>query len=463
MGLRPSGTVRASESTDRRRRILVLGAIVLLCAAFLAVQAVTADPQAGTNSTFTPSQDTPRNDTSTDSILASGNTLLAVQTYGWFGNNNGKALITTPNGTTVWTYAPSNSSVFDAEVTDNQTVLVSVATAVDTENCPVRYQEGDGCVQNRVVELNPETNAVVWQYAWYDAFQTHHEVHDADRLPNGETAIIDMGNNRAFTVNSGGEITWSWSANEKLGSKSTFREQYGGPERTGAESDWTHMNDIDLLQNGNYQLSIRNFDMVIEVDPRTNEIVDTVGRPGDTKILDHQHNPQRLGSDTLLVADSENNRIVEIDTSTGTVTWIYDASDTDRRLQWPRDADRLPNGNTLITDSRNFRLLEINPAGEVVWRYSLREKRGIIYEADRLGLPEEPTNVPAHNSEMANIAGSQPIVDQLHRLESWAGFVFPVWVRLPELFVMLLGLVSGSGLVYQLVVGWLRDDPLVYW
>lgn len=465
------GTTSAPEHTDRRRRVLVLGSIVLLCAAFLIGQAVTADPSMTNSpspSSSSPSsapdyQDAGGNPIAADGVLAPGNTLLSVQAYGWFGSNNGQALIVAPNGTTVWSYDPPDSRVFDTEITDNGTVLASVATEVPSRTCPAQYRENGNCVRNRIVELDPATNAVVWQYEWYDAFPTHHEVHDADRLPNGDTAIIDMGNNRAFTVNPEGEITWSWNASEHLSQGSDFREQYGGPEKSGPESDWTHMNDIDRLPNGNFQLSIRNFDTVLEVDPQTNEIIDVIGRPGDTSVLNHQHNPQRLNNDTILVADSENDRVVEIDTSNGgTVTWAYDGRKTGRGLQWPRDADRLPNGNTLISDSRNFRVLEINPSGEVVWQYSLREKRGIVYDANRLGLPEEPTGVPEHGSKAADIDESQPITDQLRRIESWAGFVFPAWVRLHELSVMLVGVITGIGLIWQLLIGWLRDDPLVY-
>ena len=34
----------------------------------------------------------------------------------------------------------------------------------------------------------------------------NHEVHDADRLPGGGTAIADVGNDRAFVVNQSGKI-----------------------------------------------------------------------------------------------------------------------------------------------------------------------------------------------------------------------------------------------------------------
>jgi uncharacterized protein (UPF0248 family) len=459
MDPRRVGSVLLAGYPDRRRRIQGLAVTVLVCVLLLTVQAVTAGVLSGQNvdSPFDHSPET-GNGSGADNVFASGNTLITVQTYGWFGNNNGEAFIVTQNNTTVWSYDPPHSRVFDAEVTDNRTILVSLATWVPAERCPPAYRRGGDCVHNRVVELVPETNTVVWQYGWYDVYPTHHEVHDADRLPNGRTAIVDMGNNRAFTVNQAGEITWSWNASKYLGQGSAFRKRYGGPTRTGLEADWTHMNDIDRLPNGNFQLSIRNFDVVIEVDPQTNEIVEVVGRPGNTTILNHQHNPQRLTPDTLLVADSENNRIVEINTETETIIWTYDASDTKQSLQWPRDADRLPNGNTLITDSRNFRVLEITPNGTVVWQYSLSDRNGIVYEADRLGVPEEPFGVPTHQSGKDVIDSSTPsITERLRWIESWAGFVFPGWVRLPELFTMMIGLLAGGWLTCELAVSWIRD------
>jgi hypothetical protein len=450
-------TMLVSTCIDRRRRRRVLGAVVFICIVLLVGQATTAGVLLAQADSASPKQLTkPQNET-IDSIFSPGNTLISVQMYGWFGNNNGEVLIVTPNGTTVWKYDPPQTRVFDAEVTDNRTILVSLATPVPASQCPATYRTGGGCVHNRVVELAPKTKEIIWQYGWYDAGIWHHEVHDADRLPNGQTAIIDMGNNRAFTVTRAGEITWSWNASKHLGQGSPFRERYGGPKRTGPEADWTHMNDIDRLPNGNFQLSIRNFNVVLEVDPQTNKIVDVIGRPGNTTIMNHQHNPDRLNNQTLLVADSENNRIVEIDISSDTVIWAYDASETKQSLVWPRDADRLPNGNTLISDSRNFRVLEIAPNGTVVWQYSLYKQRGMVYEADRLGVPEDPTNVPTHRSGTTEIGGQHPLRDRLLWLESWAGFVFPKWVRLPELVTMGIGLIAGIWLVLELGIGWLRN------
>ncbi len=459
----------SSEPVDRRSRVLLLGAIVLLCAVVVILGAVGGErsPPTSRETNASIGNTTPETgyalENNTTGTLSAGNTLITVQTHDWFGTNSGEALIVAPNGTTIWSYDPPNSRVFDAEVTSNDTILLSFATELTGEDCPSAYRSGaeESCVHNRVVELDPADNTVVWEYDWYDAFIAHHEVHDADRLDDGQTAIIDMGNNRAFTVNRDGEITWSWNATDHLSTESAFQEQYGGLPQEHSEADWTHMNDIDQLPNGNFQLSIRNFDVVLEVDPRTNDIVNVIGKPGDTSTLNQQHNPQRLDNDTILVADSENHRVVEIDTDTEELQWLYDGP-SDRGLQWPRDADRLPNGNTLVTDSRNFRVLEIDSEGQVVWRHSLRDSRGIVYEADRLGVPEESATGLTH-SDNTTIDPTHPLITRIQSIESWAGFVFPGWVRLQELVAILCGVFAGLGLLWQFTIGWLRGDRLLYW
>ena len=431
-----------------RRRVTLLAIVLAVCAALLLVQAVTAGGSA--------------DGLSNDDRSYPGNTLIAVNSFGSFSANNGAALIVDDAGDVVWEYSPPDSRVFDAETTPNGTILVSVATRVPGEECPPRYlnteRDPQGCVHNRVVEVDRGTKNVVWEYDWYDAYIHNHEVHDADRLSTGETAIIDMGKNRAFTVNKQGNITWSWSAKKHMGPGSEYNARYGGPAYRGPIPDWTHMNDIDRLSNGNFELSIRNFDTVVEVNPRTKAIVNTTGAPGNYSVMNHQHNPDRLErANTMVVADSENNRVVEYDRASGRELWAYDGTGSGRGLQWPRDADRLPNGNTLITDSRNFRVLEVDSQGAVVWRADLRDRRAIVYEADRLGLPEEPENVPSGRELASRTEETDPITEALRWGESWAGFVFPGWVRIPELLTMLVGLLAGVWLVGEVAVARWRN------
>ena len=62
-----------------------------------------------------------------------------------------------------------------------------------------------------VVELNPATNEIVWQYVATppESFCTLRSG-SAQRLPNGNTLICEASKGRAFEVTRGGEIVWEW-------------------------------------------------------------------------------------------------------------------------------------------------------------------------------------------------------------------------------------------------------------
>ena len=145
---------------------------------------------------------------------------------------------------------------------------------------------------------------------------------------------------------------WEWK----------FRD-HGFQKRGGGRysEDWTHVNDIDLIDERYVMVSIRNFDQIILIDLLSDEIVLTLGEDGQHKTMYEQHNPQYLLSSknlpTILVADSENDRVVEYEYSNDTwePTWKLSGN-----FSWPRDADRLPNGNTLITDCDSADIYEEN-------------------------------------------------------------------------------------------------------
>ena len=371
-----------------------------------------------------------------------GNTLISAQSY----RNNGKLIEVTPAGEVVWEYVPENSRVFDAEVLPNGNVQVAVATRLLAAECPDRTLETrpKSCVYNRVQELDYGSKEVLWEHSWYDAYITHHEVHDADRLPNGNTAIIDMGNDRAFVVDREGELVWEWKADTYLAPGSEFYETYGGDPNPGGEADWTHMNDIDRLPSGNFQLSVRNFDGMIEVDRESKEVVEVYGRPGNHSLLYEQHNPDRLAdNETILVADSENQRILEVDAE-GTIGWKFGGKAV---LTWPRDADRLPDGDTLVTDSVDDRVIEVAPNGTIVWEY---QGVALPYSADRVGVSEE-SGGPVVGDTAESRFEDAPIVGTVTEYASFAKFVLPTWVGTSELLNAIALLACGAWLLFATV------------
>ncbi len=434
---------------DQRRRILILVGVLCLLTFALGVQAVVIDRDVQATTYGEPYP---------------GNTLISVHSW----DDDGALVEVNPEGEVVWHWTLENSRVFGAEHVADDRVLVAVGVVIEARDCPEEHtthedfsQWQDHCVLNRVIELDKESQEPVWEYSWYDDFIHWHEVHDVERLDNGETAVIDMGQNRVFTVNRSGEITWEWQAEPHLDEGSPFFEEHVPDHlkedlrKKGPRDDWTHMNDIAQLENGNFQMSIRNYDVIIEVDPETDEIVDFVGEPGNHEIMNHQHNPHRLEAHgTMLVADSENNRIIELDLETEEIIWQYTGPAGDQ-LQWPRDGSRLPNGNTLITDSRNNRVLEIDPQGELVWEFHDPDGELIPlpYEADRIGANELPDAPPGYELDtIAEDPGAVGLVEEASTLAHW---VLPTWMHLPQQLNLLAIVLTGLWLTGEVgLFGW---------
>lgn len=227
-------------------------------------------------------------------------------------------------------------------------------------------------------------------------FPVPKDTHDVDAVGNGQFAVADKKNHIAYISNPrNGTVVWNYSF-----------KKYFDPATSGNNPDRldTHLNDIDLHNNGELVLlSPRDFDRVIAVNRSTKETIWTLGREDDHSILNEQHNPLLLEQSppTVLVADSENQRIVEYvrrDESWQQV-WKYEGN-----LHWPRDADRLPNGNTLIADTANDRVLEVTPDGKTVWEHSISRSP---YDVERLQYGDEPAGPPMTGEHSPNAVGPE--------------------------------------------------------
>ncbi|WP_079977609.1 aryl-sulfate sulfotransferase [Halococcus sediminicola] len=327
------------------RRWLLRGLLALVVGALLLAAAVSA-------ATYEPTNLGP----GTVDEPANGSTVVSVQGFHFQGIGNGKKparLVSAgERGGTEWVHNGSQEGArwfYDVDPLSNGNLLVTSTVPGDTV----------------VYELDPETDTRVWSEK-FDAEDTH----DVDLINGDQLLVANMrntnesgvANDRLFIYDRGkGEIVWEWR----------FNEHY--PESTdgGYSEDWSHVNDVDKIGEGKYLASPRNFDQAIVVDRKTGNITMRLGSDGNHSTLFEQHNPDYLegsdGTPTVLVADSENDRVVEYERR-GEGEWAR-TWELSGGFNWPRDADRLPNGNTLITDTLNQRVLEVTPRGEVVWEY----------------------------------------------------------------------------------------------
>lgn len=128
------------------------------------------------------------------------------------------------------------SSLTDVELLPNDNVLVLVGGA-------------------GVYELN-RMGEVLW------AYENKNVSHDVDRLKNGNTLMACVGAEKAsdfpykapqaVEVSPEGEIVWAWYA------KHEYADSRYKDVRSGDADDWTHMNSVQRLDDGNTLLSVCN-------------------------------------------------------------------------------------------------------------------------------------------------------------------------------------------------------------
>jgi hypothetical protein len=265
---------------------------------------------------------------------------------------------------------------------EGEQTLTYVAHNVTGEAiCPERLKPSAPCTENVIERINYSIGETERLYSSFVDYNGSSNWHDVDRVSGSQFLVGDIQFDRVFLVDAAtGSIEWIWNVSAE------YNRSTGG--RPG---DWTHLNDVEVLDENRYMVNLRNQDQVVFVH-REKGLLDnrTLGTDDDHETLYEQHNPDYLpeerGGPAILVADSENNRVVEYQRQNG--SWVQSWVWADARLRWPRDADRLPNDNTLVVDTHGTRLLEVSPSGEIVWQ---REVPRGVYEAELLSTGDEST------------------------------------------------------------------------
>ncbi len=409
--------MKIGSDSGRRGSYLIIAGILLVGLTFggswaFAPNTSVVTPQAETNTT----------------------TLVGVQGPGW----GGSVVELDSNGTRMWSVA-SAISYQDVTQLDNGTVL---ATYADKYRACGPYKPP--CKRTGVRFVDPGSNAkVTGEWSYPVRTRKDSEVHDAEMLPSGELLVADMEYESIYTYNfSTGKPSWTWNASQ-------YYDAPSDPTKT----DWLHINDVDRIGDGRYLVSVRNTNQLVIVE-RGNGVVEVINKNRDPSILNKQHNPHWLGDGAVVVADSENHRVVELHRNESTGEWeeawtVYEVDGIP--LDWPRDADRLPNGNTLITDSRNNRVVEITQNGSVVTSYDVP---ALPYEADRVPFGESEGQPYGTEGEYSVLGERSTDVPLLSTLLTGARHVvsLPFWVSELHVFAALVAVllwVTGGFLLVK--------------
>ncbi len=336
-------------------------------------------------------------------------------------------------------------------IPDSNAVVVSTVTH-DPEKLGC-----SNCVVQRIERIDPTTGERAVLYSEVTPGKRDVEWHDVDRINQTRYVIADIAQHELETVDTTTNTTvWEWSAYTAL-----------SPGAGGAfDGDWTHLNDVEIVRDGQYVTgSLRNHDRVVFVNRTSGEVNESLslGTDDDHSILDEQHNadyiPDERGGPAMIVADSNNDRVVEFRREDGEwmESWVWQ----DDRLKWPRDADRLPNGHTLVTDTNGNRVFQIDQRGRVVWSISTSIN---VYEAERLSTGDESAGGTAAHELGLNsrtVEPETPLERAQVAVESVLGprtvngiiWVTPEWMRFPDFVTVLVSLLSALVLAgYELSV-----------
>jgi hypothetical protein len=298
------------------------------------------------------------------------------------------------------------------------------------------WSDVDACTRNGFERVNLTTGEVTHVWSRITPGKPGTRYHDVDRINETHLVVADIYLDRVYTVNIESDQTeWVWNASDAL---PTDR---GGPY----PKDWSHINDVEVLDDGRFMVSARNHDQVLFLDSDGVMPEWTLGEDDNRSILSEQHNPDyipaSMGGPAVLVADSENNRVVEYQRVDG--EWRQSWTWQDSRMQWPRDADRLPDGHTLVTDSNGNRVFEVDENGDVVWSVDV----SFPYEAERLGTGDESAGGPSANRRLESVeqggfwVGVKGLLPGKYL--NAVVYVLPPWMTLQELFALVAFVAFG--------------------
>ncbi|MFH1563175.1 MAG: hypothetical protein ABIF11_07155 [Nitrospirota bacterium] len=240
---------------------------------------------------------------------------------------------------------------------------------------------------HKVIEVDPTTNAIVWEYG---GSQTLNYPNEAFALTNGNILIADTYNERIIEVRTSDNTIVNTINATTLGSTTMpFKP--------------VDMKRCVAYPGGIPTLLITNmaYNEVIEVEYPSGNPVWKCGHGNliFEKPWEAEKRPG-AGTPTYLITDRGNNQVIvveRISPSDGQVIWQYGLG----LLNDPRDAEWTPCGNVLITDTDNQRVIEVDPdTNAIVWQYGPGDpENGTV-------TPYESTRIENGNTLIAGVWGN---------------------------------------------------------
>ena len=196
-------------------------------------------------------------------------------------------------------------------------------------------------------------------------------------------------------INSAGQTVWEWNGIEH------FDPDIDIISAAHSRKEWTHVNDVDVMLDGNILSDARYTDGAFIIDRGSGDIIWRWGNvaylDSETGQIEHRNvtDPKTMGGphDGHIIADDlpgaghmliyDNgmynfvSRALEVDIDTGEVVWQsnFDSGPAEyikgrgHFSPYISGSERMPNGNTMICCGANGVIFEVTPQKEIVWQF----------------------------------------------------------------------------------------------
>jgi outer membrane protein assembly factor BamB len=296
------------------------------------VAAPTPDPTASPSPTPTPAPAGP----------LPGNLLIADR-------GNGRLLIVSPAGKVLWSLTLNRQAGWSGPP------LAADDAFFTADGTQISINAED---MNVIARVDIASRRIVWSYGHDGVAGSRagylHTPDDAYPLPNGDTLVADIRNERILEISPHGSIV----------------RQYGttGLHRHNPPTSYASPNGDTPLPDGGL--------LVTEIGGAW---VDRLSASGALVWSVHLRgfyypsDAQLLPDGNILVVDYHSPGAVAVFTPRGSLVWSYRVLSGSGRLEHPSLAVRLPNGNYAVTDDDNNRVVIIDPTtNRIVWQYGHR-------------------------------------------------------------------------------------------
>ena len=316
--------------------------------------------------------------------------------------------ILNPQGEIVWSHKRSDDRLWWGQTAN----APDLRGDVDSRTTKRGVLIGGTNIHEGIARVHPALVSWKGDLLWESPMINHHHIH---LTPDG-TFMFLLDDPRRFETY-GGEtlvgdqiVEWDPRTHTMVWNWHLFDHHQPEMDRR----DYSHTNTIEPdLKDGALIISCRNMNQLLKISRQTGEILWRLGVGGDFDMdpLDlfyHQHSPELQPNGNILLYDNgthrpesqggEFTRALELrideQAMTAEAVWSYRYTPDLFCPIWG-DADRLSNGNTLIafgtrTEGDTTRYVEVTSEGEIVWDVELLPSGWGTYRAERI----PPNSIP---------------------------------------------------------------------